>query len=92
MTAFVLGLLAGLATIGLSELLIKFWGSRPVHRFWKVLLVGSALRALWVLGLLAAVLTSGVLEPRPFVIALLGSYLVAQVLEGLRHQHLIRTR
>ena len=92
MNAVVFGLLGGLVTIGLSELLIRFWGSRSIHSFWKVLLTGMLLRAAWVLGLLAAVLSSGITATKPFTIALLTSYLVAQVAEGLRYQRLIRTR
>jgi hypothetical protein len=46
----------------------------------------------WILGLLAAVAVTGALDPKPFVLSLLVGYLVAQVLEGLRYQRLIRTR
>ena len=92
MSAIFFGLLAGLATVGLSELLIRFWGSGSLHSFWKVLLVGAALRAAWVLGLLAAVLMTGIADAKPFTIALLGSYLAAQIMEGLRYQRMIRTQ
>jgi hypothetical protein len=92
MSAIFFGLLAGLATIGLSELLIRFWGSGSLHSFWKVLLVGAFLRAAWVLGLLAAVLMTGIADAKPFTIALLAGYLVGQITEGLRYQRLIRTQ
>jgi hypothetical protein len=92
MSAIFLGLLAGLATIGLSELLIRFWGSGSLHSFWKVLLLGVFLRAAWVLGLLAAVLATGAADAKPFTIALLAGYLAAQIMEGLRYQRLIRTQ
>lgn len=92
MSAFFFGLLAGLATIGLSELLIRFWGSGSLHSFWKVLLVGVFLRAVWVLGLLAAVLITEIVDAKPFTIALLAGYLAAQIMEGLRYQRLIRTQ
>jgi len=92
MSAIFFGLLAGLATIGLSELLIRFWGSGSLHSFWKVLLLGALLRAAWVLGLLAAVLMTGIADAKPFTIALLAGYLVAQIVEGLRYQRLIRTQ
>jgi hypothetical protein len=92
MSAVFIGLLAGLATMGLSELLIRFWGSGSILSFWKVLLLGVFLRAAWVLGLLAAVLSSGIVEAKPFTIALLAGYLAAQITEGLRYQRLIRTQ
>jgi hypothetical protein len=92
MTAVALGLLGGLATIGVSEFLLKFWGSGSAGSVFKLLVAGMALRALWILGLLAAVVATGALDPKPFVVALLAGYLVAQVLEGLRYQRLSRTR
>lgn len=92
MSAAIWGLLGGLSTIGLSELLLKLWGARPVENVWKLLAAGIALRTAWILGLLAAVLLSGVLEAKPFTLALLAGYLVSQILEGLRYQRAIRTR
>lgn len=93
MTAAVLwGLLAGSATFGLSELLLKVWGDRPMKNIWKLSLAGIALRAVWILGVLAAVLSQDLLEAAPFTIALLASYLVAQVWEGFRYQRFIETR
>ena len=92
MNAVVLGLLGGLATIGLSEFLIRVYGTCPLPRLWKVLLAGVFLRTLWVLGLLAGALASGIREAKSFTIALLSGYIVAQIFEGLRYQRLIRTR
>ncbi len=92
MTAVAMGLLGGLATIAVSEFLLKFWGSRSVHSVWKALIAGIVLRTLWILGLLAVVVATGIWDPKPFVVSLLAGYLVAQVLEGLRYQRLIRIR
>ena len=92
MNAVVCGLLGGLATVGLSEGLLRWWGSRPVHAFWKLLLLGAALRVVWVLGLLGGVLATGILDGKLFTVALLSSYSLAQMLEALRHRNLIRSR
>ncbi len=92
MTAVALGLLGGLATIGVSECLLRFRGSGSAGGVFKLLVVGIVLRALWILGLLALVALTGIVDTKPFVVALLGGYLAAQVLEGLRYQRLIRTR
>jgi len=87
MTAAILGgLLAGLATIGISELLLKIWGSRPVEAVWKLTLAGMALRAAWVLGMLTLVLVRGAEHRVAFVPALLAGYLAAQVWEGFRYR------
>jgi hypothetical protein len=87
MTAAIFGgLLAGLATIGISELLLKIWGSRPVETVWKLTLAGVGLRTVWVLGVLTVVLINGGEQRGVFVPALLAGYLAAQVWEGFRYQ------
>jgi hypothetical protein len=87
MTAAIFGgLLAGLATIGISELLLKIWGSRPVEAVWKLTLTGIALRTAWVLGVLTWFLVRGGEHRGVFVPALLAGYLAAQVWEGFRYQ------
>ena len=87
------GLLAGLATIAISEILLRFWGtSARLESYWKLWLAGLGLRAAWILGLLALILVTRWLEPKPFTLALLGGYLAAQVLEGFRYQRFLRTR
>jgi hypothetical protein len=87
MTAAILGgLLAGLATIGISELLLKVWGANPVAAVWKLTLLGVALRTAWVLGVLTAVLARGGEHLSGFVPALLAGYLAAQVWEGFRYR------
>lgn len=86
MTAAVLaGLLAGLATIGISELLLKFWDANP-DAIWKLTLLGIALRAVWILGVLTVVLLRGGEHRMEFISALLAGYLAAQVWEGFRYQ------
>lgn len=93
MTAAIFGgLLAGLATIGISELLLKIWGSRPVDAVWKLTLAGVALRTAWVLGLTAFVLVRGGEHRAVFVAALLAGYLVAQVWEGFRYRRAMASK
>jgi hypothetical protein len=87
MTAAILGgLLAGLATIGISELLLKVWGANPVAAVWKLTLLGVALRTAWVLGVLTVVLVRGGEHRTGFISALLAGYLAAQVWEGFRYR------
>ena len=93
MTAAILGgLLAGLTTIGISELLLKFWGSNPVAAVWKLTLLGIALRTAWVLGVLTAVLLRGGEYRVVFIPALLAGYLAAQVWEGFRFQRVMAAK
>ncbi|MDA1313312.1 MAG: hypothetical protein O2968_08260 [Acidobacteria bacterium] len=92
MNAVLLGLLGGLATLGASELLLRWWRPRPVHTFWKLGLLSTALRTTLVLGLLVAVLASNSLDGRLFVPALLGSYFLALLMETYRHQQVIRSK
>jgi hypothetical protein len=90
--AIVGGLLAGLATIGISELLLKIWGSRPVEAVWKLTLAGIALRAIWVLGVLTLVLLRGGGHRIAFIPALLAGYLAAQVWEGFRYRRVMAAK
>lgn len=85
------GLLVGLATVGFSEVLLRFWGAvGELEAYWKLWLAGIVLRAAWILGALTLVLSGGWLEPKPFVVALLGSYLVSQVVEGFRYSRFVQ--
>ena len=84
--AILAGLLAGLATIGISELVLKFGGPRPAESVWTLTVAGVALRTLWVLSVLTAVLMQGGPHRTVFVPALLAGYLAAQVWEGFRYQ------
>jgi hypothetical protein len=86
------GILGGLATIAVSEVVLRFWGTSSLESVWKALITGMVVRAAWILGLLATVAATGVWSPKPFVISLLAGYLVAQVLEGVRYQRQVRTR
>jgi hypothetical protein len=92
MNAVLWGLLGGLATLGVSELLLRWWRPRPVHTFLQLVLLSTALRATLVLGFLGAVLATNSLEARLFVPALLGSYFLALLMEAFRHQQVIRSK
>ena len=85
------GLVAGLSTMALSELILRLWGpSFKLERYWQLWFVGVAVRTSWVLGLLVLVLHSQWLEPKSFTLALLVGYLMAQVVEGFRYRHFVR--
>ena len=90
--AVVWGLLCGATTIGVSELMLHWWGERPTLSFWKLSLLGVAVRTIWVLAALILVLTLTDLEARAFTVALVASYFAAQIIEGFRYQRLIRTK
>ncbi len=93
MTAAIFGgLLAGLATIGISELLLKIWGARAVEAVWKLTLAGIAFRTVWVLGVMTLVLINGGEHRGAFVPALLAGYLAAQVWEGFRYRRAMAAR
>lgn len=92
MNALLCGLAGGLATIAISELLLRAAPPRSVTGAFTVLFVGLGLRVVWVLGLLGVVWITRWVDPPPFTGALLGGYLAAQVVEGLRYQKLIWTR
>lgn len=86
------GLTAGLATIGISEALMRYWSVRPLNAVWTIALTGIALRTVWVLGVLVVVVANGLLAPIPFVAALLLGYLVGQLLEGVRYQRFVESK
>ena len=92
MIAVFWGLLGGLATLGVSEVLLRWWRPRPVHTFWKLGLLSTAVRTLLVLSLLGAVLASGSLDGRLFAPALLGSYFIVLLVETFRHRQVIRSK
>lgn len=58
----------------------------------QVALAGLALRTIWMAAALGLGLASGWVEPKAFVAALLGSYLVAQIVEGLRYRRFVDNR
>ena len=92
MSAILWGLVAGLGTLAVSELILR--QSEPMMHsdFWKLLTLGVAVRTTWVLLVLAVVLTRQSVEPRAFTIALMLSYLLAQVVEGIRYQRFFARR
>ena len=92
MNSVLWGLLGGLATLGVSEALLRWWRPRPVHTFWRLALLSVAVRTLFVLSLLGAVLASSSLDGRLFTPALLGSYFAALMTETYRHQQVIRSK
>jgi len=92
MNAVLWGLLGGLATLAASELLLMWWRPRPVHTFWKLVLLSTVVRTILVLGLLAGVLAGNSLDARQFVPALLGSYFLVLLMETFRHQQVIRSK
>lgn len=92
MSAILWGLVAGLGTLAVSEIIVR--QSEPMRHgdFWKLLTLGVAVRTTWVLLVLAVVLTRQSVEPRAFTIALMLSYLLAQVVEGIRYQRFFARR
>ena len=83
--AVVAGLVCGLATVLISEAVLRIGGPVLQHSLFRVLGTGIALRTLWVLAWVAWSLSVGGLEPRGFVPGLLAGYLAAQVFEGIRY-------
>ena len=79
------GLACGLATAAVSEAVLRAVPTVVEGGLFRTLLVGAALRALWVLALLFWILTTGLGDPRLVVPALLLGYLAAQVFEGVRY-------
>ena len=83
--AVVAGLVCGLATVLISEAILRIGGPALQHSLFRVLGTGIALRTLWVLALVAWSLSGGEFDPRGFVPGLLAGYLTAQVFEGIRY-------
>ena len=83
--AVVAGLACGLATVLISEAILRFGGPALQHSLFRVLATGIALRTLWVLAVVAWSLSAGVPDPRAFVPGLLVGYLTGQVFEGIRY-------
>ena len=79
------GLACGLATAAFSEAVLHTVPAVVERSLFRALLVGAALRALWVLAVLSWALTAGPGDPRLVVPALLLGYLAAQVFEGVRY-------
>jgi len=90
--ALVAGLAAGLVSVAISEGLLAWWARRPQAPAMQVALAGLALRTVWMAAALGLGLASGLLEPKTFVAALMGSYLIAQIVEGLRYRRFVDNR
>jgi hypothetical protein len=87
MTSAILGgLIAGLGTLAVSEVILRQLGAMLRGNFWKLLTLGAAIRTTWVLFVLTVVLSANLLEPRSFTISLMLGYLCAQMVEGVRYQ------
>jgi len=92
-TAVGLGVLGGLFALVISEallrLLLRF---RELDAF-RVAISGTLLRGSWVLiCLMLGVSSLDSIERTAFVLALLGTYLVAQIGEGVRFERMLRNR
>jgi hypothetical protein len=86
------GLAAGLGSVVVSEALLAWWARRPKTPAMKVVFAGLALRTGWMAAALAFGLGSGLWMARDFTAALLGTYLIAQVVEGFRYRRFVDNR
>lgn len=86
------GLAAGLVSVAMSEALLAWWSRKPQTPALKVVFTGMALRTAWMVAALAFGLGSGRWEPKAFTAALLGTYLVAQIVEGFRYRRFVDNR
>lgn len=86
------GLAAGLGSVAVSEALLAWWASKPETPALKVVFTGLALRTAWMAAALAFGLGSGRWEPQSFTAALLGTYLIAQIVEGFRYRRFVDNR
>ena len=92
MSAVLTGLAAGLCGAGISEALLAWWSKRPRVEAFQVIFAGMALRTVWMLAALVVGAASGWVETKPYVAALLGTYLTTQVFEGFRYKRFIDKR
>ena len=86
------GVAIGLSTVFVSELMLRYWKSRPNETAIGILLRGLLLRTALVLSALVVVLSRGWFDEIVFLTALFVSYLAAQVWEGFRYQRFIHSR
>lgn len=86
------GAAIGLATVFVSEAMLRYWMRRPKEPAMKILLRGLLLRTVLVLTALTVILSRGWFDEMVFVWALFLSYLAAQVWEGFRYQRFIHSR
>jgi len=90
--SLVAGLAAGLVSVAMSEALLAWWSHKPQTPALKVVFAGMALRTGWMVAALAFGLGSEQWEPKAFTAALLGTYFVAQVVEGFRYRRFVDNR
>ena len=90
--SLVAGLAAGLGAVVASEALLAWWARNPRTPALKVVFAGMALRTVWMVAALALGLGSGQVEPKAFTAALLGTYLIAQIVEGFRYRRFVDNR
>lgn len=86
------GLAAGLGSIAISETLLRWWSRRPRTPAMQIALTGLALRTLWMAAALGIGLGVELWEPEPYIAALLGTYLIAQIVEGIRYRRFVDNR
>jgi hypothetical protein len=86
------GAAIGLGTALISEVMLRFWMSRPAEPAMKIMLRGLLLRSALVLSALVVVLARGWFDEAAFVGSLFVTYLAAQVWEGFRYQRFIHSR
>lgn len=86
------GLAAGLGSVAVSEALLAWWARKPQTPALRVVFAGLALRTAWMAAALAFGLGSGLWEPKFFTAGLLGTYLIAQVVEGFRYRRFVDNR
>ncbi|MEZ5366206.1 MAG: hypothetical protein R2748_28685 [Bryobacterales bacterium] len=91
-SALVAGLAAGLVTAVVSEALLKWWSGKPETPALKVVFAGMLIRTAWMTAALVAGLVSGLWEPKAFTAALLGTYLIVQIVEGIRYRRFVDNR
>ena len=86
------GVLAGLATVLLSEALMLCRANVPVQDFWKLSLVNSAFRSAFVVAALVVGVSIAAVDPAPFTFALSTAYLGGLIFEARRYRRRIETK
>jgi hypothetical protein len=86
------GLAAGLGSVAISEALLAWWSRRPQTPAMQVALAGLGLRTVWMGAALGIGLGAELWEPEPYLAALLGTYLIAQIVEGIRYRRFVDNR
>jgi hypothetical protein len=87
--SLIAGLAAGLGSVAVSEALLAWWSRKPQTPALTVVFTGLALRTAWMAAALAWGLGSGLWAPQTFTAALLATYLIAQIAEGIRYRRFV---